>query len=110
MVVTDIIEANHITITIIDWVDLISRPVYKHKIVESLQYCQKNKGLIIFAYVIMPSHLHLTVKSIASFKLEETIRDFKNYTSKEFINTIKEIPESRREWLLNKFSFAAGRI
>jgi putative transposase len=99
-----------ITITVIDWVDLISRPVYKHKIIESLQYCQKNKGLIIYAYVIMPSHLHLIVKSNESFKLEDTIRDFKKYTSKELINIIKENPESRREWLLNKFSYAAGRI
>ena len=31
-------------------------------------------------------------------------------TSKKFIEAINEHPESRREWLLNKFSFAAGRI
>ncbi|QQS51676.1 MAG: transposase [Bacteroidota bacterium] len=99
-----------ITITVIDWVDLISRPVYKHIIVESLQYCKINKGLIIYAYVIMPSHLHLIVQSKEPFKLEDTIRDFKKFTSKELINAIKEYPESRREWLLNKFTYAAGRI
>jgi REP element-mobilizing transposase RayT len=99
-----------VTITIIDWVDLISRPVYKHIIIESLQYCQSNKGLVIYAFVIMPSHLHLIVKTIEGFALEDTIRDFKKYTSKELVNAIIEYPESRREWLLNKFSYAANRI
>ncbi len=58
----------------------------------------------------MQSHLHLMAKCSEGFQLEDTIRDFKKYTSKEIIRTIKEYPESRREWLLNKFSFAANRI
>lgn len=98
-----------ITITVVDWVDLISRPVNKHILVDSLSFCQTNKGLIIHAYVIMPSHLHIIARSKEGFHLEDTVRDFKKFTSKELINAIKEYPESRREWLLSKFSFAAGR-
>ncbi len=99
-----------ITITVIDWVDLFIRPYYKHILIESLQYCQKNKGLKIYAFVIMTSHLHLVVSSEQGFLLSETIKDFKKYTSKKLIEALKEYPESRREWLLNKFSYAAGRI
>ena len=99
-----------ITITIIDWVDLLIRAVYKHIIIESLEYCQKNKGLIIYAYVIMSSHLHLIVSSDEDFKLEDTMRDFKKYTSKRFIEAINENAESRREWLLKKFAYASNRI
>ncbi len=32
------------------------------------------------------------------------LRDFKKYTSKQLIGAVQEIPESRREWLLDKFS------
>lgn len=37
------------------------------------------------------------------------LRDFKKYTSKQITAAIKEIPESRREWLLDKFSYEARR-
>ncbi len=35
------------------------------------------------------------------------MRDFKKFTSKEIINTLKSDPqESRQEWLLNRFEYA----
>lgn len=103
-------EAPHfITATVVDWVDLFTRPVYKHILVESLTYCQNNKGLVIHAYVIMTSHIHLIV-STADQPLENIVRDFKKFTAKELVSAIQEYPESRRVWLLNKFSFAADRI
>ena len=35
--------------------------------------------------------------------LSDILRDFKKYTSKEIIHTIKAIPESRQDWLINLF-------
>ena len=99
-----------ITLTIIDWIDLLVRPIYKHILIDSLQYCQINKGLNIYAYVIMPSHIHLIVKANGDNKLQDIVRDFKRFTSIKLIETIKEYPESRREWLLKKFEYAAKRI
>lgn len=32
------------TTSVIDWMDVFTRPIYKHIIVDSLSYCQKNKG------------------------------------------------------------------
>jgi hypothetical protein len=37
------------TSTVIDWVDIFTRASYRHVIVESLAYCQKAKGLRIYA-------------------------------------------------------------
>jgi len=34
-----------VTFTIVDWVDIFIRQVYKEEIIKSLQYCQKHKGL-----------------------------------------------------------------
>lgn len=38
------------------------------------------------------------------------MRDMKKFTSKAIIKAIAETNESRREWLLIKFAFAAKRI
>lgn len=35
-----------VTTTVADWVDIFTRPQYKQIVVESLDYCQKNKGLV----------------------------------------------------------------
>ena len=98
-----------VTITIIDWVDLLIRPIYFEILDNSLNYCVAHKGLKIHAYVYMSSHIHMIVSSDVK-ELSNIIRDFKKFTSKAFIEAIKEHPESRREWLLNKFSYAANRI
>lgn len=100
---------HFITMTIIDWVGLLTRPVYKDIIVDSLNYCINNKGLILFGYCIMPSHVHI-IASSSNNPLNEIIRDFKKFTSKSFVHAIKKNNESRRVWLLKKFEFAAKRL
>lgn len=99
---------SFITLTIVDWVDLFIRPEYFRILDQSLNYCIENKGLRIHAYVYMTSHLHLIVNSDQGV-IPSIIRDFKKYTSKKLIESIREVPESRRVWLLNKFAFEANR-
>jgi REP element-mobilizing transposase RayT len=98
-----------VTFTVIGWVDLFIRRVYKDCLIDSLHYCVKNKGLRVHAYVIMTSHMHMIVSSSDGYDLAATIRDYKKFTSKALIKLIKEIPESRRVWLLNKFRYEANR-
>ncbi len=94
------------TLTGVDWIDVFTGKNHKLKIVESLKYCQKNKGLTIFGWCLMPSHLHLIVRADGEPTLSEIIRDFKKFTNKEIIKQIIEQPESRREWILNRFEYA----
>ena len=107
--VIDSTQPNFITITVIDWVDVFIRLNYFKILNNSLNYCIENKGLKVHAYVYMTSHIHLIVSSETG-ELQDIIRDFKKFTSKKLIEAIKENPESRREWLLKKFKFAAKRI
>ena len=101
-------EMYFITSTVVDWVDVFTRPQYKHVIVESLEYCQREKGLIIYAWVLMSNHFHAIVGAEEGNKVSDIIRDFKKYTSKKIVSIIKDnIQESRREWMLNRFEYAA---
>ena len=84
--------------TVVDWVDLFTRPVYNDIIIDSLNYCINNKGLLLDAYCIMPSHTHI-IASGNNIQLNEIIRDFKKFTSKSFVTAIKNDIESRRECL-----------
>ena len=76
--------------------------MYKELIVENLNYCIQQKGLSVFAYVIMSNHLHLIIQS-RNGDLSNIIRDFKKFTSKAIIKLVKSHQESRRVWLLPLF-------
>ncbi|MBC8756672.1 transposase [Kordia sp. YSTF-M3] len=102
--------AYFITITTVGWVDIFTRLRQKYSIINALQYCQKHKGLEIYAYCIMSSHIHLLCKVQGDSLLSNVIRDFKTYTSKKIIEIIKEYPESRREWLLDYFKKACSHL
>ena len=97
-----------VTITAVGWVDLFTRPELKHVIIDSLRYCQKEKDLIIHAWCLMPSHLHLIISS--SSDLSAILRDFKKFTSKELVRTIEEIHESRRGCILDLFGEVADHL
>jgi len=97
---------HFITFSVVGWIDVFSREQYKELFVESLKYCQDNKGLALHAWVIMTNHVHLIISS-QSHKIEDIVRDLKKYTSKQIIAAIQENPEeSRKEWMLNLFSYA----
>ena len=99
-----------VTITTVGWVDVFTRLEQKEVIIESLRFCQKNKGLEIYAYCIMSNHVHLLCGATQEPSLSEIMRDFKKFTSKEIIRTIELGPESRREWMLKYFEDACYRL
>lgn len=98
-----------ITTSIVGWIDLFTRPELKHVIIDSLKYCQKEKGLVINAWCLMPSHLHLIART-SKVPMPDIMRDFKKFTAKEIIKVIKRINESRRGWVLDMFSEVADGV
>ena len=97
-----------LTFTIVGWIDLFSRQIYRDIFIKNMKHCQQNKQLSIGAYVIMTNHVHLIWQS-KSGKLSDTLRDFKSFCTKEFIQAIEKENESRKDWLLHMFRFYANR-
>ncbi len=50
-----------LTMTVVDWVDIFTREAYRQIIIDSLKFCQKEKGLEIYAWCLMTNHLHMIV-------------------------------------------------
>ena len=103
--INDQTKAHFITATVVDWVDVFSRKVYKDIVIESLDFCIKNKGMILYGYVIMTNHIHMVVQS-ENGKLSDLLRDFKKFTARKILDTIENEPESRKDWMLKRFEFA----
>ena len=70
------------------WLDVFVRKQYLDCITKNLNYCVDNKGMEIYAWCIMSSHVHLVFKSTIQ-KPEDLLRDFKSFTSKEIIKLIE---------------------
>ena len=98
-----------LTMTIVHWIDLFTRPELSDVLVESIKHCQKEKGLVVYAWCIMSSHVHLIISSNQE-KPSDIIRDLKKFTSKALVKEISIINESRREWLLNAFTKAGQKL
>ena len=84
----------------VHWVDLFVRPEYSEVILESLNYCQKEKGLEVFAWCIMPSHIHLIIGTNTD-PMQNILRDLKSHTSRKLKEELRANPvESRKEWII----------
>lgn len=102
-------SATHfLTFSIVGWIDIFSRQRYRDLILDSFQFCRREKGLLIGGYVIMTNHIH-TIWTASNNNLSDIIRDFKTFTSKEITSSIENELESRREWLLYMFNYHANR-
>ena len=102
-------ELFFITMTIVDWIDLFTRQIYFDLIIDNLNYCQNNKGLEVYEYVIMTNHLHMICLG-KDKPLSDILRDFKTFTSKELVKLIKNnSDESRRSWILKAFKQAGEK-
>ena len=88
-----------ISFAVVNWIDVFVRKEYKDVVLESWKYCQENKGLEIYGWIIMPSHVHMIISSKEN-KLEDIVRDMKSHTSTALRKGIKNhAAESRREWV-----------
>ena len=78
-------QAVHfITFATVQWIGVFTRSDYVNIVVDSIAYCQKEKGLLVHAYCIMPNHLHLIISAVNN-NLSDIIRDFKKFTSAKIL-------------------------
>lgn len=54
-------QLHFLTFAVVEWIDVFTRNEYKDVLIESLKYCQKQKGLLLYAYCIMTNHVHLII-------------------------------------------------
>jgi REP element-mobilizing transposase RayT len=91
-------DLHFLTLTVIEWIDIFTKLEYFQIIIDSLKYCQSNKGLVIGEYVIMTNHMHLIAQAKSGFQLSQIVSDFKKHTTRE---VLKLLVEDNRKYILN---------
>ncbi len=98
--------AYFVSFATVYWIDVFTRETYFKVLADSVSYCRKNKGMALFAYCFMPSHVHFIFRA-DNENPTSLLRDFKKFTANKMLKAIIEHPqESRKEWLLELFAKA----
>ena len=71
------------TATIVEWKPLLKPDKYKQIIMDSLKFLVEKERIYIYAFVIMPNHIHLLWRMREKHKLSNVQRDFLKYTSQQ---------------------------
>lgn len=88
-----------VSFAVVYWIDLFIREEYKNIVLDSWRYCIENKGMELYGWCIMSSHIHMIIGTKGE-NLEDIMRDMKRHTSIQLREAIAKHPaESRREWL-----------
>ena len=75
--------------TINNWQRLLLKDEYKNVIINSLSYLSESVKIDVFAFVIMPNHIHL-IRRIKEMNGKETSQGaFLKYTAHEFKKVLK---------------------
>jgi REP element-mobilizing transposase RayT len=96
-----------VSFAVVYWLDVFTRNEYKDIVVESLQYCIKEKGMDLISWCIMTNHIHLIFRSLGEREPQLLLGDFKRFISKALVKAIQNNPkESRKAFLLEQFKKA----
>jgi REP element-mobilizing transposase RayT len=74
----------YVTFSVVEWLPLFVSEAACKIVAESLNFCHRQKGLRINAYVIMPTHLHAILfhESFQARSLEQVVTDFRKFTGR----------------------------
>ncbi len=89
-----------ITASLMEWKHLFSIPEYALIPLNSFVWLQQQKRILLFAFVIMPSHLHAIIKPEKG-TIAEVIQQFGSFTAHE---VLKKLRATHQKDLLNVFN------
>lgn len=64
---------------------IFQRDVVKHILVDSMNYMRVSGWINLYAFVIMPNHIHLITRFLSDHQISDVMREFKKHTSKQII-------------------------
>lgn len=80
-------QPHFLTMTVVEWLPLFTNREIVNLLFESLRFVQKERRVILYAYVIMEHHLHLIASAP---ELGKTMKEFKSFTARKIIDYLKE--------------------
>jgi len=92
MTFSSVHNINHlyfVTASICGWKHLFVQPVYAQIVLDSLSWMQKEERMLLFSFVVMPSHLHLVLKSETD-TIGNTVWQFGSFTAHMILGQLRD--------------------
>ncbi len=86
------------TNTVLDWKKIFYLPRYALIVMNSLKYCVENDWFELYAYILMPNHIHLILKVLGDHTIEQISRDFNKYTAQQILLTMRAQNPKMMDW------------
>jgi putative transposase len=78
-----------ITASVIEWKHLFIKDEYVKIPLNSLAWMQQQKRILLFAFVVMPSHLHAIIKPVSD-SIGAVVQQFGSFTAHEMLKRLRE--------------------
>lgn len=78
------------TNTIKDWNNLLKEDFYKEIIIQQLKWLKTRNKINIYAFVIMPNHLHIVWEMLEKNGKEMPYASFNKWTSSQFLKDLRK--------------------
>jgi REP element-mobilizing transposase RayT len=85
-----------VTASVVEWIPLFKNPKYAEIVLNSLSWMQKEKRLLLFAFVIMPTHAHAIIKP-ENQSIGGTVQQLGSFTAHEILKKVRE--DGKTDWL-----------
>jgi putative transposase len=93
-----------VTTKAVDYTHLFKRDVVKRLLADTLDHMQLWRDITLYAFVIMPNHLHLIIQCPPHKPLKDCVRDYKKHVSDRLIR------QYRAEDNQSALDFLASRV
>jgi REP element-mobilizing transposase RayT len=78
-----------VTITCLEWKRVLKDDRFKDIVISSLSFLSDTKRVIIYAFVLMPNHMHFVWRIQREHRRENVHRDLLRFTSKQILSVLK---------------------
>ena len=98
-------KENHVlffTATIVNWKNLLKPDKYKQIILGSLKHLVRYNRVVLYAYVIMPNHIHILWRILEPNILSDVKRDFLKFCSQKIKFDLEENHPEVLNYFLSK--------
>jgi putative transposase len=78
-----------ITATVLGWKQLFARPAYAQFVLDSLIWHRQHGRWALYAWVLMPNHLHAIIKPLGDQTISSVLQSFGSFTAHMLLEHLK---------------------
>lgn len=79
-----------ITATVLGWKHLFSQPPYARIVLDALDWHRRNGRWSLYAYVLMPNHLHAILKPATDKTISQILQSFGSFTAHAILQQLQK--------------------